>query len=117
MTVLRIVPNLAAADPQAARAFYEGLLGLDLAMDFGWILTFAGEGSARPQLSVMSQGGSDTEVPDISIEVDNVDEIYDRARSMGTEIVYALHDEPWGVRRFFVRDPLGKVLNILSHQA
>ena len=28
---------------------------------------------------------------------------------------YALTDEPWGVRRFFVREPSGKVLNILSH--
>jgi hypothetical protein len=29
--------------------------------------------------------------------------------------VHPLTDEPWGVRRFFVRDPSGKVLNILSH--
>lgn len=117
MTVLRIVANIAAADPQIARSFYEGLLGLDIAMDHGWILTFADEGVARPQLSVMSEGGSGTEVPDLSIEVDNVDDIYERARSQGFEIVYALSDEPWGVRRFFVRDPLGKVVNILSHMS
>jgi hypothetical protein len=24
--------------------------------------------------------------------------------------------EPWGVRRFFVRDPLGKLVNILQHE-
>jgi hypothetical protein len=29
--------------------------------------------------------------------------------------VHPLTDEPWGVRRFFVREPNGKVLNILSH--
>jgi len=23
--------------------------------------------------------------------------------------------EPWGVRRFFVRDPFGKLVNVLSH--
>ena len=26
-----------------------------------------------------------------------------------------LTDEPWGVRRFFVREPGGLVLNILGH--
>jgi catechol 2,3-dioxygenase-like lactoylglutathione lyase family enzyme len=41
MTVLRIVANLEARDPEAGRAFYSELLGLDLVMDHGWILTFA----------------------------------------------------------------------------
>ncbi|HYN27676.1 MAG TPA: glyoxalase, partial [Burkholderiales bacterium] len=24
--------------------------------------------------------------------------------------------EPWGVRRFYVRDPFGKLINILQHE-
>ena len=116
MAVRRIVANIAAPDPGRARAFYETLLGLKVVMDHGWILTFASEGSAAPQLSVASEGGSGTPVPDISIEVDDVDDIYRRAISAGYEITYDITDEPWGVRRFFVRDPLGKVINILSHR-
>ena len=116
MAVRRIVANISAADPPAARAFYEELLGLKLVMDFGWILTFASdELPAMPQVSVMSEGGSGTPVPDLSIEVDDVDEVYARAAAAGFEIVYAIVDEPWGVRRFFVRDPFGKIVNILSH--
>ena len=116
MTVRRIVANISAAEPTKARAFYEDLLGLKLAMDFGWILTFAADGlQAMPQVSVMSEGGSGTPVPDLSIEVDDVDDVYARAISAGFEIVYAITDEPWGVRRFFVRDPFGKIVNILSH--
>lgn len=117
MTVLRIVANLAAADPQIARSFYERLLDLDIVMDHGWILTFASNANQRPQVSVASEGGSGTPVPDLSIEVDNVDEIHQRAQSEGFEIVYPLSNEPWGVRRFYVRDPLGKVINILSHNS
>jgi lactoylglutathione lyase len=115
MTVRRIVPNLAADDPSVARAFYEGLLDLKIVMDHGWILTFASEASTTPQLSVASEGGSGAPVPDLSIEVDDVDQIYERARTQGGEIVYDLTDEPWGVRRFFVRDPAGTIVNILSH--
>ena len=33
----------------------------------------------------------------------------------GREIVYPLTDEEWGVRRFFVRDPGGVVVNVMSH--
>jgi catechol 2,3-dioxygenase-like lactoylglutathione lyase family enzyme len=115
MTVRRIVANLAAVDPAAARAFYEGLLDLEVVMDHGWILTFASAASAAPQLSVASEGGAGTPVPDLSIEVDDVDRIYRRAKAAGMEIIYEISDEPWGVRRFFVRDPFGKVLNILAH--
>ena len=116
MTVLRIIPNLLAPDPASARLFYNELLGLDIVMDHGWILTFASEAATVPQISVASEGGSGAIVPDLSIEVDDVDALYLRATSMGFGILYDLTDEPWGVRRFYVRDPFGKIVNILSHR-
>ena len=115
MTVRRIVANLAAGDPGRARAFYEKLLDLNVVMDQGWILTFASEALAAPQLSVASEGGSGTPVPDLSIEVDDVDQIYQRAISAEVEIIYGIADEPWGVRRFYARDPFGRTVNIMSH--
>jgi predicted enzyme related to lactoylglutathione lyase len=117
MAVLRIVTNLHAEDPHSAASFYERLLGLKIVMDHGWLLTYASESQMRPQLGIASEGGSGTPVPDLSIEVDNVDEIYARAQAEGLEILYPLTNEPWQVRRFYVRDPLGKVVNILMHFA
>jgi uncharacterized glyoxalase superfamily protein PhnB len=55
--------------------------------------------------------------PDVSIEVDDVDEVYDRALTAGAEIVYPITDEEWGLRRFFVRDPNGAVINVTEHRA
>jgi catechol 2,3-dioxygenase-like lactoylglutathione lyase family enzyme len=115
MAVLRIVPNLVSADPTRARAFYGTLLGLDVSMDLGWIVTFGSEAVTTPQISVATEGGSGTDVPDLSIEVDDVNEIYKRAKAAGFEIIYGITDEPWGVRRFYVRDPFGKTVNILAH--
>jgi catechol 2,3-dioxygenase-like lactoylglutathione lyase family enzyme len=115
MTVLRIVSNFAAVDPAKARDFYDRLLDLKLVMDLGWIITLASERLAEPQLTFASEGGSGTAVPDLSIEVDDVDKVYQRAISLGCEITYGILDEPWGVRRFYVRDPFGRTLNILSH--
>ena len=115
MTVRRIVTNIHAADPDSARAFYERLLGMEVVMDHGWILTFAAVAGSPVQVNVASDGGSGTPVPDLSIEVDDVDEVYRQAKAGGFEIPYDLTDEPWGVRRFFLRDPFGKLVNILSH--
>ena len=116
MTVLRIVTDIRVERPEEAKAFYQELFGLKVVMDQGWIVTLACDDAAPVQISLASEGGSGTPVPDVSIEVDDVDAVYQKARSMGCEIVYALTDEPWGVRRFYVREPAGKVLNVLAHK-
>ena len=84
-------------------------------MDHGWILTFASDVTSRPEVSVASEGGSGTPLPSLSIEVDDVDLIYQRAKTAGLEIPYDISNEPWGVRRFYVCDPFGNIVNILSH--
>lgn len=116
MTVKRIVPDFKHPDPAATKAFYQDILGLKIVMDQGWIITYASDIPTTPQISIASEGGAGTPVPDASIEVKDVDAVYEKARKAGHEITYEIRDEPWGVRRFFVRDPAGKILNILSHK-
>jgi catechol 2,3-dioxygenase-like lactoylglutathione lyase family enzyme len=115
MAVRRIVPDFEAREPDAGRAFYVDVLGLEVAMDLGWIVTYSAPGNPAAQLSVMRRDASAALQPDASIEVDDVDAVHAAAQRLGYEIVHPLTDEPWGVRRFFVRDPNGKVLNILTH--
>jgi hypothetical protein len=31
-------------------------------------------------------------------------------------VIYGPVDEPWGVHRFFVRDPHGVVISVLAHE-
>ena len=116
MNVRRIVANISAAEPSLARAFYQDVLGLDLLMDHGWIQTYGRDTAMSVQVSVASEGGSGTPVPDLSIEVDDVNEAHRRMVAAGFAIEYGPADEPWGVRRFYVRDPFGRLVNILSHR-
>jgi catechol 2,3-dioxygenase-like lactoylglutathione lyase family enzyme len=113
--VKRIVANVATQDVDKATAFYEGILGLKVLMDLGWIRTYGSNSKMTLQVSLMSEGGSGTTVPDISIEVDDVEEALRRFVKAGIAIEYGPADEPWGVRRFFVRDPFGKLINVLQH--
>lgn len=115
MSVIRIVPNIATNDVKAGRAFYADVLGMTVGMDQGWIVTFVGAGDASPQVSLAIQGGSGTPVPDISIEVDDLPCVLQRALDAGYKPEYGPVTEPWGVTRFFVRDPYGRLLNILCH--
>lgn len=118
MVVKRIVCDIAAEDAEigAVAEFYRELFELDVLMDLGWILTL-GSGEVAPvQISIAKEGGGGAPVPDISIEVDDVNRVYARACSREDNIAYDLRDEPWGVRRFFVTDPTGKLVNVLSHK-
>ncbi|MEI2263374.1 VOC family protein [Stenotrophomonas indicatrix] len=115
MSVKRVVANIASADPAQAAAFYRDILGMDIVMDHGWIVTYGGQGTALAQLSVASEGGSGTPVPDLSIEVDDLDDVLERLRHADIALEYGPVEEPWGVRRFYVRDPFGRLLNILAH--
>lgn len=68
------------------------------------------------QVSLMTSDKTAPVSPDISVEVDDVDAAYEAMREAGAEIVRPLQDEEWGVRRFFVRNPGGRVDNVLGHR-
>ncbi|MFC4060941.1 VOC family protein [Planomonospora corallina] len=115
MTIRRIVPNIQSDALEENAAFY-GLLGLEKVMDHGWIMTLASPSAPTAQVSVMTGDKTAPVTPDMSIEVEDVDAAYAAMRDGGAEIVHPLQDEEWGVRRFFVRDPDGRVVNVLGHR-
>ncbi|ABX17316.1 VOC family protein [Burkholderia multivorans] len=116
MKVKRIVANIDTQSIDDAKRFYRDVFGLDVLMDHGWIATYGNAEQMTVQISVASQGGSGTPTPDLSIEVDDLDEALARVRAAGIAVEYGPADEPWGVRRFYVRDPFGKLVNVLAHR-
>ncbi|MFD2034082.1 VOC family protein [Belliella marina] len=115
MGVKRIVINIDTEDTSKAEKFYGDILGLEVLMDLGWIKTYGNENEKQVQISFANQGGSGTGTPDMSIEVEDVDTIYHQMKKSGFKIEYGPVIEPWGVYRFYVRDPFNKLVNILSH--
>jgi predicted enzyme related to lactoylglutathione lyase len=115
MSVKRIVPDVKSTDLEASRKFYVDVLGLELAMDMGFIMTLVSPSNPTAQVSLMRDDGSSPILPQISVEVADVDAVHSRAVSRGINIPYPLTNEPWGVRRFFLTDPSGTVINVLCH--
>jgi catechol 2,3-dioxygenase-like lactoylglutathione lyase family enzyme len=116
MKVKRIVANVTVSDPAAAERFYRNILGLEVLMDMGWIATYGSSQTMPIQISFMTEGGSGAPVPDLSIEVDDLEAALARVKDAKVPIEYGPRHEPWGVHRFFVRDPFGKLVNILTHE-
>ncbi|WP_412023916.1 VOC family protein [Burkholderia cepacia] len=116
MKVKRIVANIDTQSVDDAKRFYQQIFGLDLLMDHGWIATYGNAEQMDVQISFAAQGGSGTPTPDLSIEVDDLDEALVRVHEAGISVEYGPADEPWGVRRFYVRDPFGKLVNVLMHR-
>lgn len=108
MKVKRIMSNTATSDLKQAAAFYGDMLGLELLMDHGWFQTFGSDEKMTVQMSFGSEGGSGTSVPDLSIEIDDLEAALTRFEEANVRIEYGPVSEPWGVRRFYVRDPFGE---------
>ena len=84
----RIVPNIYSNDLEKSKDFYIDFLDMELAMDMGWVLT---------------------------IEVSHIEAYYKKAMQQKIAIEYPITNEDWGVRRFFIKDPNGVTINLLSH--
>lgn len=119
MDIRRAIPVVLTDDPGATRSFYEEFLGFRVAMDEDGLLMLASK--SQPTTQVIVTWDSPTALDPaarelrMSVEVDDVDAAYSEARERGLEIVRPIADEPWGIRRFFVRDPSGATVNVASH--
>ncbi len=114
MSIERIVPNLTVTDIDEAVRQHTEVLGLEVLMDHGWIVTL-GDTTTGHQLSLITKDASAPVNPDVSVFVGDVHAALDAAVSAGVEIVYEFTEEEWGVTRFFYRDSSGRVVNVAAH--
>ena len=119
MSIRRAVPNLVVEDAEAAKAFFVGFLGFEPAMDEPGFKMFRSPSNPTAQVTIadLKVEGQDRGIKDasVSVEVEDATALHDAATAQGLEIVYPLTDEPWGIRRFFVRAPGGHVINVAQH--
>ncbi len=115
MPVRRIMPYHESADFEATRTFYTEVLGLEEGAFGGGYIGF---GSGQAQV-LFAPPGVQPALPKMGVDVGShaaVDAAYAEAVRAGHEVIYGPVVEPWGVRRFFVRDPNGVVLSVLGHE-
>lgn len=116
MSVVRIHPYPSGSDIAASREFYVEALGLEVAMEDP-VLCLASPANPTAQV-ILEPPGFEEPQPGLGVELDHpsaVDAAHAEAVRRGLRVVYPVTDEPWGVRRFFVEDPGGTIVNVLAH--
>jgi hypothetical protein len=82
-SIIRIVPNLGMTTDETSRAFYAEFLGLDVQMDMEWNTTFVAAANPTAQLSTITRDATAPVVPNVTVEVDDVDALYAEAVRQG----------------------------------
>src|SRR5262245_66527656 len=107
MNIIRVVPDIKSDRIQESRDFYAGFLGVQIAMDMDWVITFVSPSNPTAQVTVMRSAVSGAFHPQMSIEVDDVDHVHNMAVQRNLKIVYPLSDEPWASGGFSLSIPTG----------
>jgi catechol 2,3-dioxygenase-like lactoylglutathione lyase family enzyme len=116
MSVSRIVAYAGGNDVAASRDFYVDVLGMRVVMEDP-VLDLQSPDDPAVEVIVGAQEMQDPS-PSFGVDVGEpaaVDAVHAEAVRRGLRVVYPLRDEPWGVRRFFVEDPGGTIVNVLAH--
>lgn len=122
MTLESIYPVLITERLQETRGFYADVLGLDAVFESDWFVQLVAPGAQSAQIGLVAAGHES--IPDgfraasgggmlVTVELDDVDGAYERARALGVPIELPLRDEDWGQRHFIARDPSGFLLDVV----
>jgi uncharacterized glyoxalase superfamily protein PhnB len=95
----------------ASRDFYVKYLGARVTFDCGWYVNLEFE-SPKSTLQFMSpqQPHHKLSISDgliYNFNVEGVDELHEKFRNEGLQVIVPLEDHPWGDRGFAIQDPNG----------
>lgn len=120
--IRNIFPVLCVDDVDAARDFYVDVLDLTVTFECGWYTALTVDGDVTRQVAIVQAGHAS--VPEgfneaargslVTVDVDDVDQVHERALAAGLEAVVPLRDEAFGQRHFMLRDPNGTLLDVVQ---
>jgi len=117
-----VFPVLCVDDVDACREFYMQVLELELVFECGWYTSLVAPGDRDNQVAFVEAGHPS--VPDgfnapargmlVTVAVDDVDSVHDRAIAAGHQPVLELCEEGFGQRHFMLQDPAGTLLDLIQ---
>jgi catechol 2,3-dioxygenase-like lactoylglutathione lyase family enzyme len=119
MNIVRTIPDVRSLNMQASRAFYEGVLGFEVAMEHAGMMILASATQPKQQVTLNADAADAVPLPPgFAVDVgfpESVQEIHERAIAHGYTIIEPMEDKPIGIRRFSLLDPNGTRVTIVAH--
>lgn len=123
MKLVDAYPLITAADIGAQKDFYVRHFGAEVGFEASWFVYLvlpAGDGRAlafmTPHHPSRPPGPEpfDGKGMILTFQVEDAAAAHAALSASGAPITYALADEPWGQRRFMVRDPAGVLIDVVE---
>lgn len=117
-----LFPDICTDALLESKIFYTKLFGFKVLFDLDWYVQLCSPDDENLQIAFVAKDHSSVPVeyrkpPSgvfITVEVDNVDNIYKKAIDLDLTITKEICDEEWGQRHFFVVDPSGLPVDVFQ---
>ena len=122
MTLKRILTNICSDRLAESRDFYVDLLGFSVKYDSDWYVQLASPENPEMEFGIIrrdhelvpQQYQTNPNGMYVTFVVTDVDQTYEKAKSMGLKILQDPRNEFYGQRRFLTGDPNGCLIDICS---
>ena len=120
---MRINAGIITPNIEKSKAFYTQVLGMRIDFENDFYLLLGTESGTQisfllpnhPSQATLFHHAFNGQGVFITVEVEDVDQRYERIKATGTTIAVELRDEPWGDRHFAVVDPNGIGVDVVTH--
>lgn len=117
-----LFPDICSRALIESKDFYVNFLGFEVIFEIDWYIQLQNPRLEAAQIAFVEI--NHPSVPKIyqkapqgvvvTVEVEDVNEIYQKARDLQLPFILELRDEEWGQRHFMVEDPNGLLVDIYS---
>ncbi|WP_422377077.1 VOC family protein [Roseibium sp.] len=123
MKCTQYYPVLMTSKVAETSRFYQDNFRFKAIFEADWYVHLQSEDDDKVNLAVLDQ--THETIPEegrgngaggmlLNFEVEDVDAIYEEAKSKGLPILLALRDEPFGQRHFITKDPNGVLIDVIK---
>lgn len=117
-----LFPVLCTESVSESHSFYKNLFGMQAAFEIDWYVQLQSPDNNSIQIAFVKT--DHPSVPErfqdmpagtiVTLEVEDADRYYSKAKELGLVIEVPLRDEPWGQRHFMVVDPSGVLVDVVK---
>ena len=117
-----LYPVICVESTAVAKKFYTSLLDFNTVFELDWYIQLQSPADKNLQLAFVLRNHASVPMqfrqpPNgviVTVEVDDVDTLYQKALDMQYDIALELKDEDWGQRHFMTVDPDGLLVDVVK---
>lgn len=121
---MKLNAGILTAKLAESKTFYTGILGFGVTFENEFYLLLHTPGHTaelsfllpgHPSQQPLFQPAFSGKGVYLTLEVENVDEWYEKIQKKGVKIEIEIREEPWGDRHFAIQDPNGVGIDIVTY--